>query len=197
MAKCESTVEQTRMGKMTIASYLFGILGVLAMIAAGGMVYGYHLGAQSQAQGVHPNFPVMLNADSAARGKAMSMATGLLNSRDGLEGLFILDHLTGELQFWVLNNKTGTVAAAYKADAGAALDPAKSGDADYVMTTGRVDFEGGRAGGAARGSSVCYIGDSNSGKVICYGVEYNRTTAKGSLIVLAAGQTRGVAERDQ
>ena len=180
--------------RFVIASFVFGILGIVSMIGAAGIVYGYTLGTN---QANSTNLPTVLRADSAARGKSMSMATGLLDADEAIEGIFILDHLTGELQFWALNNTTGKIGASYRLDAGKILDPAKAGDADYVMTTGRVDFDGGRAGGLERGSCVCYIGDSNSGKVICVGVAYNRTNGQGSMSVLDGSATRGGSERDQ
>ena len=189
-----TTTASKKFSKFAIANFIFGALGIVSMIAAAGIVYGYSLGS---AQAKTTEMPVVLKADTAARGKSISMATGLLDTRELLEGLFILDHLTGELQFWVMNNNTGKVGAAYKLDVGKLLDPKKSGDADYVMATGQIEFDGGRAGGGERGSSVCYIADSNSGAVVCVGILYNRTTGNGSLDVLAIGKTRGGSQRDQ
>ena len=54
--------------------------------------------------------------DTAARGKSMSMATGFIDRNRTLEGLFVLDHLSGLLQCWVVNPRTGNIAGLYYTD---------------------------------------------------------------------------------
>ncbi|MEM9409795.1 MAG: hypothetical protein AAGA30_01700, partial [Planctomycetota bacterium] len=44
--------------------------------------------------------PITLNADAATRGKSMSMATGFIDRDELIEGVFVLDHLSGNLQCW-------------------------------------------------------------------------------------------------
>ena len=43
--------------------------------------------------------PIELAAGTAARTKSLSMATGLIDNN--VEALFVLDHLTGNLQCWL------------------------------------------------------------------------------------------------
>ena len=51
----------------------------------------------------------------------------------------------------------------------------KGGDVDYVMTTGRMNFQrAGRVGNMVPAGCVCYVGDGNSGNVVGYSIKFNR-----------------------
>lgn len=145
---------------------------------------------------------LLLNADSAARGRGVSLATGAVDTT--VEGLFVLDHLTGNLECWVLNTRNGRVAARYRTNVIERLGTEKSGDADYVLVTGRFVFEGGVQENLRPGRSICYVADGNSGKVVGYGLRFNRQAMlqgdqqKGELFVVCQGFIRGESlERDQ
>ena len=148
--------------------------------------------------------PVELHADSAARGKGMSFATGLIDD-DGVEGLFVLDHLTGNLQCWILNKRTGDIGGIYSANVGVDMELEKVGDSDFVMTCGRIPFNpAARRGNIKPALSVCYVGDGNTGKVVGYGLEINPQVIaqggaqQGELQVVCKGVTREATEiRDQ
>ncbi len=135
---------------------------------------GAYLGNRMAQQNVLNNLPpIELNAGTAARTKSMSMATGLIDGN--VEGLFVVDHLTGNLQCWLLNTRTGQVGGIYRASAATDLAVGgKTGQPDYIMTTGNFFFSGGFAGNDAPSQSVCYVGDANTGNVVGYGVIYNK-----------------------
>jgi len=180
-------------------------------IALGGMAFGlfclgvsvgviwatsYGNGNQSSPQLT----PVSFFPDSAVRSKNLSMATGLIS--DDVEGLFVLDHLTGNLNCMVLNPRTGKAGALYTTNVFAGLGITKEG-ADFVMTTGRINVPGSK-GNQAPALCVVYVGDSNTGKVVGYSLFYNRAKATqggqqgGTFTVVFAGQTRGeTVDRDQ
>lgn len=147
---------------------------------------------------VDAEVPVVLNADSAARGKSMSMATGIVDVERGIEGLFVLDHLSGNLQCWVLNPRSGEVAGIYTANVNQDLELGKGGDIDYVMTTGsfRAEKSTARRGNLIPSGSICYVGDGNTGKVVGYILYFNRQlvlnngSQRGELEVLARGLAR-------
>ena len=102
--------------------------------------------------------------DRAAKFGMMTTTMGL-----DVEGVFVLDYLTGRLTGAVMNTRTGKFGVMYTrviaADFG--VDP---------KTTPQYAFVGGRAALSGRGatpaSSVIYVGELNSGKVICYAMKY-------------------------
>lgn len=152
---------------------------------------------------IPPIPPLELNAGTAARSKSMSMATGLVDGN--VEGLFLLDHVSGVLQCWVLSPKTGSVGGYYSANvANDLLAAGKTGGAEYMMVTGNFFFDGGIAGNNVPGQSVCYVGDANTGNVAGYGLVYNKQAIKrgvpqkGFLKLVCKGTARLTAtKRDQ
>lgn len=200
MRKSESTVQNHNSNQIRVPVFT-------AMIAASAFTaIGIFLGATCfQPRSTYTGnlgLPVELRADSAARGKGMSLATGQIDT--AVEGLFVLDHLTGTLQCWVLNTRTGAVAARYQANVGQELEMDKSGDADFILTTGRFVFEGGVQGNRRPGRCVAYVADGNTGKVVGYGLRFNRqqmlqgNQQSDDLFVVCRGNTRdGATVRDQ
>jgi len=149
-----------------------------------------------------PNLPLELNAGTSTKGKSLSMATGRIDER--VEGLFLLDHISGDLQCWVLNPRNGEPIGFFTANVKQDLDgEGKTGESDYVMVTGDFFFRGG-SGNQTPGGTVVYVGDTSTGNVVGYGVIYdspalNRGTAqKGALKKVCSGSARGEqATRDQ
>lgn len=184
---------------------LSGLAVVVFVASAAGVMAGSYWNPlrSSGASGV--DLPLVLNADTASSGKSLSMATGLIDVDDNVEGLFVLDRLSGNLQCWVMNRQTGGIAAIYNARPAQDMGLDKSGDIDYVMTTGRINFQRrGRTGNFAPAGCVCYVGDGNSGKVLGYSVQYNRQAAirgeaqSGQMAVVCRGLARDAAiQRDQ
>ena len=143
-----------------------------------------------------PPIPLDLHAGTSTRAKSLSMATGRIEER--VEGLFILDHGSGDLQCWVLNPKNGEPIGFYTANVkqDLAAEGAKTGGSDFVMVTGDFFFEGG-SGNNAPGRTVCYVGEATSGNVVGYGLLYNRQSInrgnpqRGQLKLLCKGAARG------
>jgi len=141
---------------------------------------GVYVGSRMAQQQAIPELPLELNAGTSARGKSMSMATGLIDGN--VEGLFLLDHVTGNLQCWVLSPKTGSVGGYYTANVARDLQlEGKTGATEYLMVTGNFFFAG-NSGNDAPGNSVCYVGDSASGKVVGYGLVYNKQAIKRGVV---------------
>ena len=180
------------------------VLAALAIMAAGTML-GFHLGGSGSSQSGENQIdmePLRLMADTAARGNGISLATGLINEE--VEGLFILDHLTGNLQCWVLNPRSGKVGGIYRASVADAFGDALSekGEPDYVMAAGRFILNGNRGGNVQAADSVVYVAEGNSGKVVGFNVQYNKATLQrgavqeGTMIVVAQGSARDVVTRE-
>ena len=139
--------------------------------------------------------------DSAARGKSLSLATGRVENN--IEALYGLDHLTGNLFCWILNPSSGEIAAEYQFNVKQALGVA-AGEADYVLTTGFMDFSIQKTGSVRTAQSVAYIGEGNSGKVVGILLWYDRQAlsrgeaGSGELQLISSAMTRAAgARRDQ
>ena len=181
------------------------LLAVVITGVVAAMVCGFFLGRtgqqstsneQSELQAkylaMRESLPLRLQAESASGGKTISMATGSVITGE-VEGLFILDHLAGTLQCWLLNPRDGSVGGIYVADVNAALELDK-GDADFVMVTGQFFVRG--SSNPKPANTVCYVGDGKSGKVVGFGLAYNKQAIqnggvqKGDLKVVCSGPIR-------
>ncbi len=140
-----------------------------------------------------------LHAATAVTGDTFAMATGLID--DGVEGLYLLDFVTGDLQCYVLNWRTSRFAAVFRANVVQALgiDPAKS--PKYLLTTGLVNFPRGATAGRP-GNSVAYVMDTTTGNFAAYGLSWRRELAAtgrpqaNALILLDVGTARTAALRE-
>ncbi|MDG2184769.1 MAG: hypothetical protein P8K79_03760 [Mariniblastus sp.] len=158
-----------------VAVALSATAGIVFAASAIGVAFGLYVAGFDSPSGSGNELPVVLNAESAAGGKSLCMATGLIDTDDNVEGLFVLDRLSGNLQCWVLNGQTGGIAAIYSARPADDMGLEKGGDVDYVMTTGRMNFQrAGRVGNMVPAGCVCYVGDGNSGNVVGYSIKFNR-----------------------
>lgn len=130
--------------------------------------------------------------EAANSSETMSLATGQIEQ--GIEALFGLDHLTGDLFCWVLSPKNGDLASTYRTNV--ASDMGLTGDADYTLVTGLIDFDIANSGGLKVSQTVIYVGDGKSGKVLGYGLQYDAgavragRTGNGTLQVVAQMLTR-------
>ncbi len=144
---------------------------------------------------------IELHAATASSNDSLSMATGLITQE--VEGLWLLDHKSGQLQCWVMSPKTGNVAGIFSSNIANDLDGSK-GTPELVMTTGTFFFTGGTARNQQPANSICYVANTTSGVVAGYSVSVNRAlmnrgqTQGGTLTRVCTGKLNGPApERDQ
>lgn len=176
------------------------LLGV-GLFAGFGSYFGSR--AASTTQETKPfEIPMELRAGTSSRTDSLSMATGLIDNN--VEGLWVLDHLTGNLQCWVLGPRTGAVGAIYATNITKDLGIGRAGEAELMMVTGNFLWDGGNTGNNIPGQSICYVGDAKTGNVVGYGVLYNRQDIKrgnlqaGPLRLVCQGKARMTqTERDQ
>ena len=151
----------------------------------------------SLSSGFLPHSPLYASATHGADGFAI--ATGDVD--DGIEGLYVLDHVTGELKGAVFNpiarKFTGFYQSNILQDFGVT---AGGGDTRFLMVTGVADMRRG-AGKFRMARSVVYIADVKSGTVAVYGVPWapERVASGGGITgtfqLLDAAKFRTVAVR--
>ena len=90
---------------------------------------------------------------------------------NAVEGIFVLDFLTGQLTGAVLNNKIGKFMTRYSYNVAADFQVDPKAEPHYAIVTGVANLPSGR--GVNPASGVIYIGELSSGKVICYSFPYS------------------------
>jgi hypothetical protein len=185
---------KNRSFKIAIVSIAFGIF---CLGTAVGVLWASHYGS-GETRLINTT-PVMFTPDNATRGKNLSMATGPVNEE--IEGLFVLDHVNGDLNCTAISARWGKTVMLYKTNVFKDLGVTKEGGADFVMTTGRIIVRQ-RSSKLVPAACIVYVGDSNSGKVVGYTFSYNGANYQkgvpqtGILNPIFAGKTRG-AELDR
>jgi hypothetical protein len=100
------------------------------------------------------------------------MATGYIDEE--MEGLYVLDHLTGDLKATVLHSQSGKFQAVFSYNVAQDLAGPGSATGKYVMVTGRMPLR--RVPGMAQPAhSVVYVANTGSGVVGAYVVPWNAT----------------------
>ena len=144
-----------------------GLIGLLLL--AGG-----YFARDLQRRPALPWAETALHAATAVQNDAYAMATGPID--EDVEGLFVLNVLTGDLQCSVMSIRTGRFAGLFRANVmnDLQLDPAKR--PAYLMTTGQINFP--RGPGAARPAyCIVYVLDTTSGNFAAYSLPWRRDMA--------------------
>jgi hypothetical protein len=124
-----------------------------------------------------PTAELPLYATATDAGTSMSMATGFIDG--DMEGVFILDFVTGELAGIVLNsNKPDLIGGLFKTNVVKDLGVEADKKPAYRLVTGAANFVVGKAGAKQPGRCVVYVLDENSGNFAGYGFEWNPLAAK-------------------
>lgn len=143
--------------------------------------------------------PFRLNASATHGADTFAMCTGQI--ADGVEAIFMLDFLTGDLQVMSVNPRTRQLGGAYKHNVlPDLLVDATSKKPSFLMVTGLAPV---LTGGAAvrPADSILYIADATSGNWVAYAIPWNKQIAiaggaqGGSLVKVGAGNARNVAAR--
>ena len=146
-------------------------------------------------QPADPLAELPLFATASDTGETMSLATGPID--DEMEGLFILDFITGDLACAVLNSRTSKLGGVFKTNIIKDLGIEEAKKPAYLMTTGGATFVG-RTGPSQPARCVVYVCDQNTGNFGAYSLAWNRTAAQaarmqaGALILLHKDNARAV-----
>lgn len=170
-------------------------IGLLMGVA---MLVGAVVATRQTSRSDFPWNEVKLNATATHGGESFAMATGMVG--DGMEGVFFLDFLTGDLQGYVLNSRTGKITAAYKRNIANDLKVEQGKKPAFLLATGGASFRVGGAafGGKVPGQCVVYVIDTHSGIWGSYGVPFSEQAAKtvsaqaDTFIPMAGGRARDI-----
>ncbi|MSR56306.1 MAG: hypothetical protein EXS05_01360 [Planctomycetaceae bacterium] len=113
-----------------------------------------------------PAYATNADRDSSFAMVTVSVGTSAAGINDPMEGVFILDFLTGQLKGAVLNRQTGKFASLYYRELAIDFDVDPEAEPHYAMVTGFSQLASRQ--GSTYASGVVYIGELSSGKVLAY-----------------------------
>ena len=184
----------------TKAGGTFGSGLLMGLVLGAGMLIGalVAVAPQGPARSLFPEIP--LHASATVSSETLAVATGLVDEE--MEGLFVLDFLTGQLQCAVLNHRVARFNALFQTNVlkDLGVDPTKKRP-QYLMVTGLTNFPRGSAV-ARLGLSVVYVVDANTGRFAAYGMPWRSEMARagrpqqGAMILLDAGDARAAVIRE-
>ncbi|MCL4207572.1 MAG: hypothetical protein KJ000_34235 [Pirellulaceae bacterium] len=181
--------------------FLFVLLGLgLGLLVGVGMMVGTLTALTHQPVVSLTPPPTLLHATGSHSGESMALATGQID--EDVEGLFVLDYLTGDLQCYVMNPRTFTWGGVFKYNVVRDLGIEQGKKPNYAMVTGAVVFQRGAAARQTPALCAVYVADANTGNFAAYGLGWDRTAARGgvpqqgTLSLLGVGKARTLEIRE-
>ena len=107
------------------------------------------------------------------------MITAQFDVTDFVEGVFVLDFLTGQLRGSIMDPRTGKFSVLYARNIAADFQVNPNEPGTYAIVSGRTNLPSVR--GASPAASSLYIAEANSGKVVCYSFPQGGGRAAGVL----------------
>jgi len=128
--------------------------------------------------GMWPHSPV--HAVATDRHDNFAICTGEVE--EGLEALFVLDFLTGEIKAGVISPQTGKFNNLYAHNIIRDLGVDATQGPRYLMVTGKAQIQA-RGAGMNRGtSSVLYVAELSTGKIAAYTLPWAGNTVAGGVV---------------
>ncbi len=166
------------------------IAGVLLAALSGGFLSNSLLhrpGTPSDLSSLEAGFlkATAVSATATHGNDTVIMCTGEVDV--GVEAVYVLDVVTGELKGGVLNVRTGRFMTAYTYS-NVAKDVGADGvkNPHYLMVTGEAQQTQGYGGNGRIGRSVLYIAESNTGTVACYAAPWSPARATATNVASAS-----------
>jgi hypothetical protein len=128
-----------------------------------------------------------------------AIATGLVE--DGIEALYFLDFLTGDLRAAVISRRNAEFTGFFEYNVLADFRGINQSP-KFLMVTGLASVPRGR-GASQLGDSLVYVAEATSGQVFAYALPYSSTRNAagqpqvGTFLRLGGGSFRDVFVRDQ
>jgi len=176
---------------------LFGAGLAAGMLVGVGMLIGAlvaHQGAPQSHQSPFP--PELLHASATDSSNTMAIATGHI--ADGVEGLFVLDFITGNLTCQVLNPRTGGAGGLFTHNVALDLGVQQGKQPHYLMATGVAEFRYATGGNVHPAGVIVYVADANTGHYAAYMMPWNKAAAQynsaqvNPMVMLFNGSARNV-----
>lgn len=117
-------------------------------------------------------------AAATDRDSRFAMATCQVSDISGVEGVFVLDFLTGQLRGGVLNTKTGKFQYTYVRNVAADFNIDPSAEPHFAIVSGRASLP--NAGRIQPAQGVVYIAELSSGRVAAYMFPYQQGNNSGA-----------------
>jgi hypothetical protein len=175
-------------------------VGLCAGLLVGvGMMIGTLVAVNRPVSSTPPLPETLLHASASHSGKSFAMATGFIDT--DIEGVFLLDYLTGDIHCFVLSTRIGKWVGTFKHNVIPDLGVQQGKEPNYVMVTGQAAFQRGAATTSPAGCAV-YVADANTGQFVAYTIMWNRTMGRanapqtGGFTLLDGGKARTLEIRD-
>lgn len=171
------------------AAVMFGCGLSVGLLVGVGMLVGSIAALKSQPQ-TGLQFPLQkLQAVATHGGESFAMATGPIS--DGMEGVFFLDFLTGDLQGYVMSSR-GVMGGAFAHNIVQDLGVEKGKKPQFLLATGTASFRG----NTQMAGCIVYVCDANTGRFVAYGLPWSRqaeavaAAQRNRMVLLGAGKVR-------
>ncbi len=146
--------------------FWLGIGLSMGLMLTAGVVIGTKMNRSTQPE---LQLPITaLNATATHGSENFAVATGLV--KDGTEGVFFLDSITGDIQCQVINRRTLALAGQFRHNVFNDLGVEQGKKPRLLMVTGAATFPG----GAQLADTLVYVVDANSGRFVAYALPFAR-----------------------
>jgi hypothetical protein len=160
---------------ITTCSRLMLVAGLLVGLSlGGGATYGTLASLGYFNESVAQLTEQQLHAMATHGGDLMAIATGPIDQ--DVEGIFILDYVTGDLTCQVVNARFGTLAGVFKQNVVQDLGVQAGKQPKYLLATGRFEPRQ-NVSNVRPANSVVYVADSNTGNYVAYMLPWNQQLA--------------------
>ncbi|TWT43450.1 hypothetical protein [Botrimarina hoheduenensis] len=178
-----------------------GAVALGGLLVAGGLGYAVGRSAGSSAGTLDWSLlpAIEAHASASVAQENFVLATGTID--EGLEAVFFLDFLTGDLKGAVINERQAGFNGLFEYNVTGDFGAAGVKNAKYLMVTGEARNL--RQAGGRLGHTILYIVEATSGQMAAYAVPWNPALyaagkpQKGSFVRIGAGQLRSQFVRDQ
>lgn len=123
-----------------------------------------------------------LHAVATDRQENFAIATGHMDGEN--EGIFFLDMLTGDLKGAVVNPFRRNIGYVYQINVFKDLEVDASKNPKFLMVTGTLEMR--PDGGNQYAQGVIYVAEVTTGKMVCYGMPFNKGVLTNSTVPVQA-----------
>ena len=162
---------------------------VLSAAATGGALHAWGYFDEHQI----PLLEQQLHAVATHGADNMALATGRID--EGVEGIFILDFITGDLTCQVLNPRSGTLGGLFRQNVVQDLGVEQGKQPKYLLVTGGLEIRQ-NISNIRPAKSLVYVADSNTGRYVAYMLPWNQQLANAGgaqaapMVAVGAGSAR-------